>query len=354
MCNNLNKKRIGCVIAYKKDHTNYGTALVGFSLIAVLQDLGYQVDIINYIKDFTLRQKFLWVVNAFRCGMGQQVINRFVNRYHLKKRPEYAEWIKIRTRCVEDYKNQQLVPFFKNFVGYSALCEGSKQYDAVIVGSDQVWLPQGLKTGFFNLLFVADEIRKVSYASSFGVSHIPKFQHKETGHYLNRFYRISVRELAGKKIVEDLSDKEAQVVADPTLLLNRERWEREARGSSFQVGSPYIFCYFLGSNPEARLAANDLKARTGYRIVTLRHMDEYIEKDEMFGDEFPYNVNPIDFVKLIRDAQYVCTDSFHCTAFSIQFHKQFMTFYRFSQSSKAGRNSRIDSLMDVLDRKSVV
>ena len=78
-------------------------------------------------------------------------------------------------------------------------------------------------------------------------------------------------------------------------------------------------------------------------------MDEYYEPDEQFGDEAPYNVDPNGFLRLIHDAAYVCTDSFHCSAFSIQFHKQFMTFYRFSHSSVTGRNGRIDSLFNILD-----
>ena len=101
---------------------------------------------------------------------------------------------------------------------------------------------------------------------------------------------------------------------------------------------------FLGTNQEARRAANELKQKTGYKIVTIRHMDEYVPEDENFGDEAPYNVNPNDFVKYISEAAYVCTDSFHCTVFSILFHRQFMTFYRFAEGSKTERNSRINSL----------
>lgn len=348
MYNSLNNKKIGCVIAYKRNHTNYGTALVGYSLLTVLQELGCQVEVINYIKKFTLRQKIVWVINALRCGMGHQIYKRYKNRRDINNNQGYRENIKVRECAVESFKEKRLLPLFKKYEGYAALCEGAKQYAAVIVGSDQVWLPQGLPTKFFNLRFVPDNVKKISYASSFGVSSIPKFQHKATGDYLNRFYKISVRELSGKKIVEDLSNQTAQVVADPTLLLDRKQWEKETEESKVQVNEPYIFCYFLGSNPVARKAASDLKEKTGYKIVALRHMDEYVKEDETFGDESPYNIDPIDFLKLIRDAQYVCTDSFHCTAFSVQFQRRFMTFYRFSETNRTGRNSRIDSLLSTL------
>ena len=87
------------------------------------------------------------------------------------------------------------------------------------------------------------------------------------------------------------------------------------------------------------------------RIVALRHVDEYLECDETFGDECPYDVNPLEFVQLIKNAEYVFTDSFHCSVFSILFNKQFVTFYRFNNTSKNSRNSRIDSLFELFGLK---
>ena len=340
--------KIGCVIAYRKGHTNYGTSLVGYALIYKLRQLGYEVEVINYIKRLNPLQKIAWAINAVRCGMGKSLLNRFVGRKNLKNMPSYAVNIAIRTAAVEAYKDQKLIPFFCNYVGYTDLCRGTQKYDAVVVGSDQVWLPMGLPTKFFNLIFVADDVRRIAYASSFGVSEIPDFQKKATGAYLDRFYRIGVREQRGKEIVDALSHREAKVVLDPTLLLDRKEWEKEIESSDISQEQPYIFCYFLGTNQDSRKAVLDLKEKTGYKIITVRHMDEYVADDEMFGDEAPYNMNPNDFVKYISQAAYVCTDSFHCSAFCIQFHKQFMTFYRFKASVQTGRNSRIDSLFNVL------
>ena len=239
------------------------------------------------------------------------------------------------------------MPLFHEFIGYNALHKGSLNYDAVVVGSDQVWTPMSLPNKFFNLLFVDDSVRKVAYASSFGVSEIPSFQRKATGAYLDRFYKIGVREQRGKEIVEELSHQKATVVADPTMMLSREEWEQEIADAHTTTEEPYIFCYFLGTNQEARKAAKELKEKTGYKIITIRHMDEYVPEDEQFGDEAPYTVDPNDFVKYISQAAYVCTDSFHCSVFSILFHRQFMTFYRFAEGSKTGRNSRINSLFDL-------
>ena len=338
-------KKIGCVIAYKKNHTNYGTSLVGYALVKKIQQLGYDIDVINYIKQYSIKEKIIIGLSQLRVHGWKLLKKRLATK---PQNINYLKGIESRTKAVEKYKEKKLYPFFKDYTGYVALKQGSRNYEAVVVGSDQVWLPAGLKTGFFNLLFVDEQIRKIAYASSFGVSEIPSFQKKDTGKYLERFYRIGVREDSGKKIVESLSNKRAEVVADPTLLLNRQEWTDEIKDSKADTSEPYIFCYFLGTNTDGRNAANELKKVTGLKIITLRHMDEFIESDETFGDEAPYDVNPNDFVKYIKDAKYVLTDSFHCSAFSIQFHKQFMTFYRFAIGKKGGRNSRIDSLFNVL------
>lgn len=342
-------KKIGCVIAYGKGHTNYGTALVGYALIKKLQQLGFQVEIINYEKRLSFLQKIAFVWNAIRCGEIKEIFTRITAKMRKKKNPSYLAGIKVRTDIVEKYKEQKIIPLFKDYIGFKSLHEGSKNYDTVVVGSDQVWTPMSLPNKFYNLLFVDDSVRKVAYGSSFGVSSIPKFQQKTTGKYLDRFYKIGVREQKGKEIVDSLSNNIATVVADPTMLLDANEWRNEIFPEGIQTPkNPYIFCYFLGPNQDSRKAANELKKKTGYKIITLKHMDEYVPEDESFGDEAPYSVDPNGFLRLIHNAAYVCTDSFHCTAFSLQFHKQFMTFYRFAQNSARGRNSRIDSLFNIL------
>lgn len=338
-------KKIGYVMAYKIGQNNYGTSLQGYALLRILLRLGYDVEILNYIKQPTLKDKIAWGINLYRCGMLKDVIASYI--FKQKVPSEYINNIKERTAAVNKYKEKKLITRFKTYKGYKNLCDGSKYYDAVIVGSDQVWIPVGLPSKFYNLLFVADSVRKIAYASSFGVSEIPKFQRKKTAQYLNRFYRIGVREQRGKEIVEALSDKQATVVADPTLLLSRSEWESEISDSNPFKLQEYIFCYLISENIEARSKAAELAQKKKLKIICIRHLEKYRSVDETYGDIAPYNVDPNDFVKYIKDATYVCTDSFHCTVFSHIFHKQFITFYRTS-SGKNSRNSRIDSLFDIL------
>lgn len=349
--------KIGYVIAFKKGHNNYGTSLQAYALLKVIQNLGYHVEIIDYVKCLGIINKLEWCLNAVRAGEWKSVLSLFTGKVKMVvHNGSYAQNIALRTSAVDAYKRKKLVPYFNTYEGYEALHEGSKNYDAIIVGSDQVWTPMGLPTRFFNLLFVHDCVRKVAYASSFGVSNIPSFQKERTGSYLDRFYKIGVREQRGKEIVESLSHQTAQVVADPTLLLTSDEWRQEIndtisasskKSKERAESGEYIFCYFLGKNQTARTAVLELKKKTGLKIITIRHMDEYVEQDEYFGDEAPYDVDPNDFVRFVSNASYVCTDSFHCTVFSIIFHRPFLTFYRYARTNKTGRNSRIDSLFQI-------
>ena len=335
--------KIGCVIAYRKGHNNYGTSLQGYAMLKKIQQLGFDIEVINYIKHYSFLEKVKWVINAYRCGL----YGKGASKNNAENASEYTNNLKLRTKAVDEYKAKKLLPYFHDYEGYKALSSGSTNYDAVVVGSDQVWLPSGLPTKFFNLLFVDDNIRKVAYASSFGVQEIPNFQKKATGAYLDRFFKIGVREQRGKEIVDSLSHKTAQVVADPTLLLTREEWEEEIKGARPHEAEPYMFCYLISENEDARRKATELAKQKGLKIICIRHLEKYREIDETYGDEAPYEVDPNDFIKYIKDATYVVTDSFHCTVFSHIFHKQFLTFYRGS-TGKNAKNSRIDSLLSVL------
>lgn len=200
-------KKIGCVIAYRKNHNNYGTSLQAYAMLTKICQLGYDVEVINYIKRLGIVQKVKYVYNAWRCGELKYVLRDSVIEKNKRKHPGYAEGLKLRTNAVNAYKAKKLEPLFHNYIGYKELNKGSKNYDVVVVGSDQVWTPLSLPNKFFNLLFVDDSVRKVAYASSFGVGKIPDFQKKATGLFLDRFHMIGVRELKGKELVELLDRK---------------------------------------------------------------------------------------------------------------------------------------------------
>ena len=201
----------------------------------------------------------------------------------------------------------------------------------------------------FRLLnWVPNNINKVSYATSFGISSIPKKYYDKYRKFLSRIDFISVREKNACELVTDISGKDAELVCDPTLLLNKKEW-LEIQEEKPIVKGNYILCYFLGKNIEHRKFAEKLKERTGYKIVSINHCDEYVKYSDKFADEIPYNIGPGEFINLIRNAKYVCTDSFHGTVFSLINKVNFFTFERFAgKNIKMSTNSRIYSLLELV------
>ncbi|WP_010237904.1 polysaccharide pyruvyl transferase family protein [Clostridium arbusti] len=334
-------KKLGlCVVIY---NNNFGSMLQSYATQKKLENMGIEYEVIRYRKKYTplfFIKSFFRIFNPIMLSEKKILIQKKVN---LSIHKDISKYNALRNKKFDEFRKiyfQKLSPIY---FGYSELLKAGKKYDAYLVGSDQLWSPSGLPSNFYNLKFVDDKITKISYASSFGVKKIPFYQIKRTEEYLKRIEYIGVRENTGKNIVKELTGRDVQVVVDPTLLFNDKEWKSILEYKSLYT-EPYIFAYFLGPNEKHRMIVNQLKKSTGLKIVTIRHMDEYVDADEKFGDYAPYNVGPVEFVSLISHAQYICTDSFHGTVFSILHHKQFITFNRYSDNAIDSKNSRIDSL----------
>ena len=336
---------LGLCICYY--NYNYGSMLQAYATIKEMEKRNISYQIVGYQKEKTI--PFL-VKNAFRIfnktwlSEKKLVIQKKIS---CKLNKKYAENMKVRNRYFLDFKNEFFEPNVRLCKGYRELEEAANDYEAVLVGSDQMWSPSGLATNFYNLMFVPQNVRKISYASSFGVSKIPVYQKKRTRQYLNRIEYLSVRENSAAEIVKELTGRFAKVAVDPTMLLSKEEWD-EFSGDAKVVKDKYIFAYFLGTNKKHRDEVKKLKEATGLKIVTLRHLDEFVADDEDFGDLAPYRIGPKEFINLIKNAEYVCTDSFHGSVFSSLFQKQFMTFSRYDENALVSKNYRIISLLQNL------
>lgn len=333
--------RVGICGCY--DNHNYGSMLQAYANELAVMSLGHECEFIRYEKKYSPVEMIKQVPRLFNGGRIASLKKSKANKELSEKYPDIQACRRERDKAFDAFCDSTFKRLSDCFVGYTALRVGSKRYDAVQVGSDQLWLPMGLGTNFYNLQFAAPGVRRVSYSTSFGVSSIPWYQRSRTADFLKRIDYLSVREQSGAAIIKDVAGLEAKVVVDPTLLLTAEQWS-EAIPVKHVYDEPYIFCYFLGSNPLCRSEARALREKTGLPIVVLRHLDEIIPSDEDFGDYAPYDIDPAGFVNLIRGAEYVLTDSFHGSVFSTIHHKRFVTFYRFALDNKQSRNSRIDNL----------
>lgn len=339
-------KKIGLCVCY--DTKNFGSQLQVLATDEQIKRLGYQTEIIRYKKKLSLAFVFQTLPRLFNPYFIKGKITRRRKNKNLEKHPEILNKVAVRDKRFEGFVEKHFQNLSKPFVGWEDLKKRSAdEYDSFLCGSDQLWLPGNLGSHFYTLEFVPDNKTKIAYATSFGVSQIPWYQKKCTAAYLNRFQSLSTRELKGVQIIKDLTGKEAQVVCDPTLLLGADEWAKIIP-SKRVIKEPYIFCYFLGTNSEHRKVARRLGDATGLKLVTCPFLDNFVEEDQQFGDIQMFDIDAEDFVNLIRHAEYVLTDSFHGSVFSILHHKKFITFNRFGSESTS-RNSRIDSLCELLE-----
>ncbi len=330
-------------ICIKYFHENYGGMLQAYATVSMLENCEIPYELIQYEKKRTLVEIVKSMPRLLNGVLLNDKYEAFLKKQGFKKHPEFAENDAIRMKAFEIFKNQKFTKLSPVFKGYAALCEGGKKYSAVITGSDQLWSPAGLPTNYYNLMFVPDDTLKISIASSFGVKEIPWYQKKRTIQYLNRIEYISMRENRGSEIVKELTGRDVPTILDPVFFLSKNEW-LERIPNKREINEPYIFAYFLGTTQEYRNAVKKLAHDKGMKVVALRHMDQYVEEDENFGDFAPYDVSPERFLNLLRNAEYVCTDSFHGTAFSILNEKQFVVFNRYAENSSFSKNSRIDTL----------
>lgn len=348
---NNNEKKIGCVIIMHPGQNNYGSSLQGFATIYKINELGYDYEIIRYNKQRSLKELCKNIPDLLRIGVLGQIKYRLDKKIDFILHKEYKRTRAVRRKAVDAFKAQYLDSKSHYYSGFQQLQKGSLNYSAVMVGSDQVWGPFSLYSKFYNLLFVDNSIPKFSYASSFGVSEIMPCQKKQTAFYLNRLDKIGLREQKGKEIVEELTNRGSQVVLDPTFLLTKKEWEVNINESKCKIEEPYILCYILGERKDIRESIRNLRKESGIKIVNLPHIDNYHSMDDDLGDINLYDVDPFDFIRLIRDASYIVTDSFHGSVFSIIFHKKFITFYRKDPKKKGSTHSRIDSLFSIFNIK---
>lgn len=337
-------KKLGLCVRYDCD--NFGSMLQILATQKAIEKCGWKYEIIRYDKktpEFIIKNIFRIFNPYFMRGK----VMGITKKLSLKKHPEIEKKNSRRLALLKEYRRKYIGPYSTICKGFDRLVQNSNNYDAVMVGSDQLWTPAGLMTKFYNLLFVPDNIRKISLATSFGVTEIPKCQIELTKQYLNRIDFLSVREVSGKNLIERLTGREAVVAVDPTLLFDGEEWLKIFDYVK-QCEEPYIFAYFLGSNNAYRDAVEQFARKKNLRIITCPHMDEFVGRDMTFGDDRRFEVSPVGFLNLIRGAEYVVTDSFHGSVFSILNHKSFLTVNRYSDSLRKSKNTRINSLFSLL------
>lgn len=332
------------ILTHYHNTTNYGGALQAYALCKVVDGMGYhseQVDIDCfaecknlYYKPPKWKEKLFFIRPLFRA---------------LKRlKPNRQKKLRNRLKAAFQQFNNEEIPHSKLQYDKNNIAESIKEYDIFVVGSDQVWNPIWYFEPFF-LTFVPDCIPKFSYAASISQNVLSKEVKQIYAKNLKDFQAISVRESSAKTLLEDVVSIEVEHVLDPTLLLSREEWDFIA--NKRQISQRYLFCYFLGNDTKIRALAESFAKKQGLLLVNVKHATaQYHKTDLFFGDVKLEAPSPKDFLSLIKNAEYVFTDSFHATVFSLIYNKQFFVFNRMGHIEMRSRIDSITSLFEVENR----
>lgn len=310
---------------------NFGSQLQITALLQVIKNMGFYPEVINYAPG---KRKYRVKRNTY-----------FVFSWIFEKLP-----YKLNPEYLSEKKKQIFADYKKKYLNLSLKCDFSselyllnEQYDAFVCGSDQIWNPYTGDDKYF-LDYVTNPSKKIAYAPSFGIDTIPNQYVKEKYYNLLKdFKAVSIRELGGKKLLNEIGIQNVSIVLDPTLLLNKEQWNALLYIND-DNHEDYILCYFLGDIRKHLPYINRLHKKLQKEVVVIAARENDVK--------LPYHVyrdiGPKEFVELIHNSCFVCTDSFHGICFSVIYQKKFCVFERFHKHDKNNQNSRIDSILKIL------
>lgn len=290
---------------------NCGAALQAWALQTYLRGCGCDAEIVNY-------GKIGWPCKYYlRCDSLRHFAGSFYNGFNTF----------LKTFLIESYRRHLYRRFHQEYMHLGSSVRKNEivqsGYTHLIAGSDQVWHPvinEGDETYF--LANATNGVKRISYAPSFGVDTFEPSLEKKMAVWLSKFASLSVREPKGSEIVNRLCGREAQVVCDPTMLLDAAHYEKLERKPLLSLPQKYIAVYTICGHPWVESVAFELGRRMKIPVV-------HLQGGQLARWYFPTAVKhvtalgPSEFLYFIHHAEFVVTNSFHGTVFSLLYHRPF-------------------------------
>ncbi len=313
------KKMIGTLTFHASD--NYGAVLQAYALQKALLSLGYKTSIIDYRSEGVL---WWYRKPSLQTDPSLSTVKAMIWKYIIRRKPRNFEEFRKRFILTKTYSANDI----------AQVCN---EIDMFIVGSDQVWNCDCTHEDYAYMLdFVSDDIPKVSYAASFGYRTVPKKYYDKTAALLRRFDAITVREDRGSELVKELTGMDAPVVLDPVLLLKRDEWETLIS----PIEQKYVFVYQAEKQPSLIEFAKKIAKKKGMKVYVV----SAVLKGTMGRNIKSFSdCGPEKFLALLSGADTVVTNSFHGTALSILFNKQFYV----EALKHNNTNSRLTSILSM-------
>ena len=306
--------------------TNYGNRLQNYAVQKSIEELGIEVEtLINKSGTESKNVSFLFKIKRKLSRIKNYLINA-----------RFKKIINDRNEAFKIFNNENIN--FSSIVINNDYSDNkiNSIYYSFVCGSDQIWNPEFRENANANFLQFANEEKRIAFCPSFGVSEIPGNRKEEYSKYLKGFSKLSVREDDGAKIINSLTRQKAEVLIDPTMLLDAKEWDKVSKKpEQIKEGEKYILNYFLGELSDSRKSEIERIAKeNNCKIINI------MDKRDPF-----YVSGPSEFLYLEKNAFLICTDSFHSSVFAILYNRPFIIFDR-EQEGLQNMNSRIDTLID--------
>lgn len=333
-------KRIGIATIHKS--SNFGGSLQAYALYKYLESQGHSVEIIDLLRP--VHERFIYDsrYNPYRS-------TRYSFKNRLREAVKKMLGYKDRRGFASEISEQRFNDFFKD-IKYSKeyrkvryIYKDAPQYDVYVSGSDQLWSPMHpFCIEPFFLTFAPEGSKKISYATSIGVTELTDREKADFKKWLASYEAISVREAEGKQLLDSfIKDKNIEVVADPTFLLDIEDWKSLAVAPDIKEN--YILLFSLTNTKPLVDFAIRMSKESGKKLVILKGPNLDADSPDYILDN---NIGPREFLGYFDNADMIITDSFHGSVFSMLMGAK--NFFSYIQPvSKTG--SRITNLLKTVE-----
>lgn len=300
---------------------NYGNRLQNYAVQEIMKDFG--MDVVTIKDDNSIKPKSLIIIIR---NLLSSLKNIKLTIKENKKRRKFREF------------NKKYINFFDGYITEENAKEFDPKFDFFVTGSDQVWNPYYSKCKNYYFLTFCNPDKRICFSPSIGLNELPLKFISVYHNYLSDYNSVSVRENEGAEIIKTLVDIPVKVLPDPTLVLDKYKWEELASKSKLKIANKkYILTYFLGDIDIYRNKILGFSKQYNLEVINIYNLE----------DLKYYDVGPEDFVFLIKNASLVLTDSFHGTVFSIIFKTPFISYDRVDKDGNM--NSRIKTLLGKYD-----
>ncbi len=326
---------------------NYGSILQALAMQMAVQEMGYDCEIIQHHVNGTKKEQLNYRIK--HDGLVKTtgyIIQRL--KAHVNPKEEMA-LIQRRQNSFNSFIDENLNISIKTFQNDSY--RDCTQYQTYICGSDQIWNPNfTFLSPFYWLSFLPNEKNLIAYAPSMGNGRLMKQDEDIIRGYLQKLDYVSVREEKSAEILRRIApEKNIQTVCDPTILIRAEQWKSFIK--EMPTTERYLFAYIIRGNKDQRLYVREIANQFGLQLVVYPYLEgNAIEDDELnWGDIRIFEDTPFDFLTRIYNAAMVITDSFHCSVFSMLFHKNFYVIKKFNDTTS--QFTRLENLLTICKQK---